>query len=45
LARARILAQYGEVPEAEMKLRLAALRLPRDIMVKLFGWDPEVQGY
>ena len=45
LARARMLAQYGDLPEAEMKLRLAALRLPRDIMIKLFGWDPVVQGY
>ncbi len=45
LARARITAQYGDLPEVEMKLRLAALRLPRDTMTKVFGWDPEVHGY
>lgn len=44
LARARIRAQWGDVPESEMKLRLAALRLPRETMVRVFGWDPEVHG-
>ncbi len=45
LARARIKAQFGDLPEPEMKLRLAALRLPRETMVRVFGWDPEVHGY
>ena len=45
LQRARIRAQYGDIPEAEMKLRLAALRIPRELMIRAFGWDPEVHGY
>ncbi|HUF49392.1 MAG TPA: hypothetical protein VMN60_01075 [Longimicrobiales bacterium] len=46
LAGARIRAQYGEqLSPQELRLRLAALRLDRDVMVKVFGWDPEVHGY
>lgn len=46
LAAARIKAQYGpDLPERELRLRLAALRLDRDTMVRVFGWDPEVKGY
>ena len=43
--RDRIRNQYGEMPEEEMKLRLAAPRLGRETMVKVFGWDPEVWGW
>jgi hypothetical protein len=46
LARARLRAQYGaELPERELRLRLAALRLDREVMVNVFGWDPQVRGY
>ena len=45
LALARIRAQYGDRPEREMRLRLAALWLPRETMIAAFGWDPEVEGY
>jgi hypothetical protein len=45
LAAARIRAQYGDVPEEEMRLRLAALRLGRDRMIEMFGWDPEERGW
>lgn len=45
LQRARITAQYGEIPEREMRLRLGALRLGRETMVRAFGWDPEVMGW
>ena len=46
LAEARIRQQYGpELPERELRLRLASLRLPREIMVKVFGWDPQHKGY
>ncbi len=45
LATARIRAQYGpELPERELRLRLAALRLDRRVMVEVFGWDPQVHG-
>ncbi|MEP7012328.1 MAG: hypothetical protein ABJC13_18555 [Acidobacteriota bacterium] len=46
LALARIRAQYGpNLTEREERLRLGALWLDREIMVKVFGWDPEVEGY
>jgi hypothetical protein len=45
MALARIKKQYGDMPEREQKLRLASLWLDRDTMVKVFGWDPEKQGY
>lgn len=45
LQRARITADYGDIPEREMRLRLASLRLGRETMVKVFGWDPEEMGW
>ncbi len=40
LARAGIRARHGELPDAEARLRLFALRLSREQMVHAFGWDP-----
>jgi hypothetical protein len=46
MAAARIQATYGpDIPERELRLRLAALWLDRDTMVRAFGWDPELKGY
>jgi len=45
LALARIRRQYGEIPEMEQRLRLASLWLDREIMIKVFGWDPKIKGY
>jgi hypothetical protein len=45
LALARIRSQYGAMGETVEKLRLAALWIPRETMIKLFSWDPEIQGY
>jgi hypothetical protein len=46
MAAMRIQAQYGPgLSERELRLRLAALWLDRETMVKAFGWDPEVEGY
>jgi hypothetical protein len=45
LAASRIRAQYGDIPEEEMRLRLASLRLGRETMVKVFGWDPDEKGW
>jgi hypothetical protein len=45
LSRARIRAQYGaDLSERELLLRLAALRLDRELMVAAFGWDPLTHG-
>ncbi len=45
LALARIRKQYGDLPEHELRLRLASLRLDREIMTRLFGWDPAEKGF
>lgn len=45
MALARIRQQYGDIPEREQQLRLASLWLDRDIMIKVFNWDPEKKGY
>ena len=46
LARIRIRAQRGDdLPERELRLRLASLHLDRDTMLKVFAWDPEIEGY
>ena len=45
LALARIRKQYGTCSEREQHLRLAALWLDRDIMIRVFHWDPQVKGY
>ena len=46
MAAARIRKQYGpDLPERELRLRLAALRLDRETMIEVFDWDPEVKGY
>jgi len=45
LALARIRKQYGEISEREQKLRLAALWLNRETMIRVFDWDPQKAGY
>lgn len=46
LSRARLRAGYGDdVTDREMRLRVAALRLERSVMIEAFGWDPRDQGY
>ena len=46
MALAGIRQRHGDgLSEREERLRLAALRLDRETMVEVFGWDPEVEGY
>ena len=45
LALARIRKQYGELSEREQRLRLAALWLNRETMIRVFDWDPQKEGY
>jgi hypothetical protein len=45
LALARIQQQYGDIPEREQQLRLAALWLDRETMIRVFNWDPQKEGY
>ena len=46
MALARIRSTYGsDLSEREERLRLAALWLDRETMIRVFDWDPEVHGY
>jgi len=45
LQKARIRADYGDIPDEEMRMRLGALRLGRETMIKVFGWDPDEKGW
>ncbi|MEK7484729.1 MAG: hypothetical protein AABZ60_10415 [Planctomycetota bacterium] len=46
MATSRIKAQYGpSISEQELNLRLASLWLERDLMLKVFSWDPLEEGY
>jgi hypothetical protein len=46
LALAGIRDRYGpNLSEREERLRLAALTIDRETMIKAFGWDPEIEGY
>jgi len=37
--------RHPNVTERELQLRLASRRLPPEIMRRVFGWDPKVEGY
>ncbi|HEX8149081.1 MAG TPA: hypothetical protein VF591_18000 [Pyrinomonadaceae bacterium] len=37
--------RYPSADAEELRRRLAARLLPREHVLKLFGWDPETEGY
>ena len=41
MAESGVRANYPEASEREIFLRAAAMRLPRDLMIRAYGWDPE----
>lgn len=45
LARAGIRSRHPDASEDEIRLRLAALTLDRETMIRLFDWDPREKGY
>jgi hypothetical protein len=42
MAESGVRARYPDAPEREIFLRCAALRLPRDLMIRAYGWDPDL---
>lgn len=44
LTRAYLRQQYPHATPREIELRLVARNLDRDLMIKAFGWDPDVHG-
>lgn len=41
VAESGVRARFPEASERKIFLRSAALRLPRDLMIRAYGWDPE----
>ncbi len=41
MAESGVRANYPQASECEIFLRCAALRIPRDLMIRAYGWDPE----
>jgi hypothetical protein len=41
LSESGVRARYPNASEREIFLRSAALRIPRDLMIRAYGWDPE----
>ena len=41
LQRSSVKAMYPDADEREVFLRVAARRLDRETMIKVYGWDPE----
>ena len=45
LAVAGIRMRHPDISEKEIRMRVAALWLDRDLMMRLFHWDPVREGY
>jgi hypothetical protein len=45
LAEAGVRLRYPSAADDEVRLRVFALRLGRDLMVDVYGWDPAVEGW
>ncbi len=37
--------RYPNASEEELRLRFAALVLDRETVIRVFGWDPKIEGY
>ena len=45
MARAGARLRYPSAGEREIDLRVAALTLGRDLMIRAYSWDPDVRGW
>lgn len=45
LAEAGVRRRYPVADDDEVRLRVLSLSLGRDLMVHVYGWDPEVEGW
>jgi len=45
LAAVGVRQRYPDATEREVHLRVAALRLGRDLSVAVYGWDPHIEGW
>jgi len=42
LQRATVRSQYPDADDCEVFLRVAARRLDRETMIRVYGWDPDL---
>ncbi len=45
LSLAGLRVRYPDASEEEILRRLAALWLPRELVIQVYGWDPDIRGY
>ena len=45
LAEAGVRRRYPDASDHEVRLRVAALHLGRELSVAVYGWDPHVEGW
>jgi hypothetical protein len=45
MSAAGVRRRYPTADEAEVRRRVIALRLGRELSVAVYGWDPEVHGW
>ena len=44
MAEAGVRKMYPQAPDREVFLRAASRHLPREMMIRAYGWDPEIDG-
>jgi len=44
MSEAGVRAAFPEADEHEVKMRAASRRLGRDLMIRVYGWDPKAHG-
>jgi hypothetical protein len=37
--------RHPDASDDEVRLRVLALRLGRDLMLEVYGWDPSIEGW
>jgi hypothetical protein len=45
LALAGLRERYQNADEEELKKRYAALVLDKETVIKMYGWNPDIEGY
>jgi hypothetical protein len=45
LAEADVRSRHPGIEDHEVRLRVASRRIPRELMIEAFGWDPVKHGY
>jgi hypothetical protein len=44
MAEAGVRKAHPQAPDQEVFLRVASRHLPRELMIRAYGWDPEIDG-